>query len=261
MDLTLTIAGSITGILIGLTGVGGGAIMTPLLVLLGVPPLSAIGTDLWFAAITKLTSASFSHRSGLVDWSVVRRLWMGSLPASFGILVWIIINPIGDTYVPFLKTAIALMVLIAAVGLIFQSSLHSLGRKLRTTKGDRFKALQNPLTVLSGVILGVFVTFTSVGAGALGVVVLAYLYPLRLVPARLVATDIAHAIPLAVFAGLGHLYLGNVQINLLANLLLGSIPSVIIGSKLSTRMPQKALRWLLAMTLFLVSASLGLSNL
>jgi hypothetical protein len=133
---------------------------------------------------------------------------------------------------------------------------HALGRKLRTTDGEHFKALQAPLTVLAGVVLGVLVTLTSVGAGALGAVFLAYLYPLRLTPPRLIATDIVHAIPLAMFAGLGHLLIGNVDFGLLGNLLLGSIPAVILGAMLSSRLPHALLRGALAVVLLAIGVKL-----
>jgi uncharacterized membrane protein YfcA len=142
------------------------------------------------------------------------------------------------------------------MGMLFQKPLQSLGRKLRTTDSDHFKLLQGPLTLLAGVVLGVLVTLTSVGAGALGAVFLAYLYPLRLTPPRLIATDIVHAIPLAMFAGLGHLLIGNVNFGLLGNLLLGSVPAVIIGARLSARLPHSLLRWVLSIVLLLIGLKL-----
>lgn len=256
----LVTAGAVTGLLVGLTGVGGGALMTPLLLLLfGVAPLSAVGTDLWFAAISKLFATGVHHSRSLIDWSVLRRLWLGSLSASALTMVWMQLHPVDETALTLLKTGIALAVLITALGLLFQTRLQSLGRRLRTTDGSFFKRLQPPLTVLAGAVLGVLVTLTSVGAGALGAVFLAYLYPLRLTPPRLIATDIAHAIPLAVFAGLGHLLMGNVDFALLGNLLLGSIPAVLLGATLSARLPHLWLRRALALVLFLIALKLGWS--
>jgi uncharacterized membrane protein YfcA len=244
-------------VLVGLTGVGGGALMTPLLLLVfGVTPLSAVGTDLWFAAITKLVATPVHHGHGLIDWSVVRRLWLGSLTASALTLLWMHRYPIGDEAVNVLKTAIAAAVLLTACGLLFQKTLHSLGRRLRLERGERFKAMQPPLTVLAGSVLGVLVTLTSVGAGALGAVFLSYLYPLRLTPPRLIATDIVHAVPLAMFAGFGHLLIGNVNFSLLGNLLLGSIPGVILGAMLSARLPHALLRGLLATVLVSIGGKL-----
>lgn len=258
MDLMLVVAGAITGFLVGLTGVGGGALMTPLLLLLfGVAPLTAIGTDLWFAAITKLFATRVHHDHGLIDWPVVRRLWLGSLSASVLTLVWMKMHPVDESAVSFLKTAIAAAVLLTAVGIVFQKPLQAFGRKLRTTDADKFKHWQPGLTVLAGAVLGVLVTLTSVGAGALGAVFLAYLYPLRLTPPRLIATDIVHAIPLAMFAGAGHLFMGNVNFGLLGNLLLGSVPAVFAGAMLSARLPHAVLRMALAAVLLAVGVKLA----
>jgi uncharacterized membrane protein YfcA len=257
MDAMLIAAGALTGLVVGLTGVGGGALMTPLLLLVfGVAPLAAVGTDLWFAAITKVFATRVHHGHGLIDWQVVKRLWLGSLTASALTLVWMKFHPVDETAVTLLKTAIAAAVLITAVGILFQKPLQAFGRKLRTTDSEHFKGVQAPLTVLAGVVLGVLVTLTSVGAGALGAVFLAYLYPLRLTPPRLIATDIVHAIPLAVFAGFGHLLIGHVDVGLLGNLLLGSIPAVIVGAMLSARLPHALLRAALAVVLLAIGVKL-----
>jgi len=254
----LVVAGATTGFLVGLTGVGGGALMTPLLLLLfGVAPLTAVGTDLWFAATTKMFATRVHHNHGLIDWQVVRRLWLGSLSASVLTLVWMKLHPVDQTAVTLLKTAIAAAVLLTAVGILFQKPLQAFGRRLRTTDAEHFKAWQPGLTVLAGAVLGVLVTLTSVGAGALGAVFLAYLYPLRLTPPRLIATDIVHAIPLALFAGAGHLLMGNVNFGLLGNLLLGSVPAVIAGAMLSARLPHTVLRMALAVVLLAVGAKLA----
>ncbi len=258
IDLMLVSAGALTGLLVGLTGVGGGALMTPLLLLVfGVAPLSAVGTDLWFAAITKLFASRVHHGHGLIDWQVVRRLWLGSLSTSVATLLWMKLHPVDETAVDLLKTTIALAVLVTALGMLFQKHLHALGRRLRTTEAVQFKMFQPALTVLAGALLGVLVTLTSVGAGALGAVFLAYLYPLRLTPPRLIATDITHAIPLAMFAGMGHLLIGNVHFGLLGNLLLGSVPAVLLGAMLSARLPHAWLRGALAAVLLLIGLKLG----
>ncbi|HSV36873.1 MAG TPA: sulfite exporter TauE/SafE family protein [Ramlibacter sp.] len=243
LDAMLVAAGAGTGMLVGLTGVGGGAVMTPLLLLVfGIAPMSAIGTDLWFAAITKMAATRVHHGHGLIDWQVVRRLWLGSLPASALTLAWMAFVPIGAETAGFLKFMIACAVVLTALAMLFQKQLHALGRRFRVESVEKFKSLQPPLTMAAGALLGVLVTLTSIGAGALGVVFLAYLYPLRLTSSRLIATDIVHAIPLAMFAGLGHLVIGNVNFSLLGNLLVGSIPGVVVGALLSTYLPQKFLR-------------------
>ncbi|MDD2828383.1 MAG: sulfite exporter TauE/SafE family protein [Sulfuricurvum sp.] len=260
MDFMLMSAGAITGLLVGLTGVGGGALMTPLLLLVfGIAPMAAVGTDLWFAAITKLFAMRIHQHHGLIDWQVVKRLWIGSLSASTITLIWMKLYPVDDSAVILLKTTIAIAVVLTATGILFQKQLHGFGRYLRTTDSEHFIQWQGPLTIIAGAVLGVLVTLTSVGAGALGAVFLAYLYPLRLTMPRLIATDIVHAIPLAMFAGIGHLIIGNVNFILLGNLLTGSIPAVIIGAMLSARLPHKWLRIGLAIVLFSIGAKLWLN--
>jgi uncharacterized membrane protein YfcA len=245
----LVFAGFFTGVLVGLTGVGAGAMMTPLLLLVfGVAPATAIGTDLLFAGLTKIVASRVHQSAGLIDWLVVRRLWLGSLPSS-ALTVWALSHGWLALDVSALKQIIGCAVLITAVGLMAQSKLNQLGRRLRISKADQFKRWQPPLTALAGVLLGFLVTLTSVGAGAVGAVLMAYLYPLRLTPSRLVATDIVHAVPLALFAGAGHMMVGNVDFELLAWLLLGSVPGAWIGAKLSARLPQNYLRAGLAFVL------------
>lgn len=257
MDGMLVGAGALTGLLVGLTGVGGGALMTPLLLLVfGVTPTSAVGTDLLFAAGTKIVATRIHHGHGLIDWQVVRRLWAGSLTASLATMAVLHFVPADEASVQFLKIAIAGAVMLTSAGLLFQKPLHALGRRLRTSDREKFKAVQAPLTVLAGVILGTLVTLTSVGAGALGVVFLAYLYPLRLTPPRLVATDIVHAVPLALFAGFGHLVMGHVDYTLLGNLLAGSVPGVLVGAMLSARLPHAFLRLALAVVLCSIAVKL-----
>ncbi len=256
----LIIAGALTGLLVGLSGVGGGALMTPLLLLVfGIAPMAAVGTDLWFAAITKMFATRVHHGHGLIDWKIVKRLWLGSLSTSALTIAWMKIYPVDDSSVELLKTAIAIAVLITAVGMVFQQPLHALGKRFRIAEGEKFKSFQAPLTIFAGVLLGFLVSLTSVGAGALGAVFLAYLYPLRLTPSRLIATDIAHAIPLAIFAGLGHIMIGNVDFGLLGMLLIGSIPAVIIGAMLSSRLPGELLRSILAIVLLAIAIKLWMS--
>lgn len=259
-DLVTGVAGLLVGVVVGITGVGGGSLMTPILVLIfGVAPQTAIGTDLLFAAITKIAATAVHHNAGSVDWRIVRRLAYGSLPAAALTLVWMNWSGAGRISDGVLITAVAVALLITAVGMLFKERLHAFGRHLRVDLPQRFKAVQRPLTVLTGVVLGVLVTLTSIGAGALGTVALVYLYPLRLTPRLLVGTDLAHAIPLALIAGLGHLWLGNVDYALLANLLLGSIPGVILGAIVGTRLPQAALQHGIALVLGAVAVKMLLS--
>jgi len=247
------LAGALTGLLVGLTGVGGGSLMTPLLVLLfGVAPVSAVGTDLWFAAITKLVAARSHQGHRLIDWEILKRLWPGSLSASALTLWWLKGRTTDPATARVLTTALALTLVVTAVAMLFQRRLRIMGGRMRASDMERFQLLQGPLTLLSGALLGVLVTLTSVGAGAIGTVLLTYIYPLRLTPPRLVATDIAHAVPLVVFAGIGHLVIGDVKLGLLGNLLLGSIPGVIVGTALTRRLPHQLLRGILAAILMII---------
>lgn len=253
----LATAGAFTGLLVGLTGVGGGSLMTPLLLLVfGTAPMAAVGTDLWFAALTKVAATKIHSARGLIDWQVVRRLWLGSLPASALTMGWLATTKLDAGSTDWVKSAIAVAILVTALAMLFQAKLHELGRRLRMGDAGHFKAIQPAMTVLCGAALGFLVTLTSIGAGALGVVFLAYLYPLRLTPQRLIATDIVHAIPLAMFAGTGHLIAGNVDFHLLANLLIGSLPGVLVGALLSSRLPQVALRRFLSAVLVIVGIKL-----
>ncbi|MDE2367760.1 MAG: sulfite exporter TauE/SafE family protein [Burkholderiales bacterium] len=255
MNWLMTLGGALTGFLVGLTGVGGGSLMTPLLMLVfGVAPLTAVGTDLWFAATTKVVAAAMHRGHGTIDWPIVRRLWLGSLSASAATLWWMKTRPVDHSSVHLMTVSIAVALLLTAFGILFQKRLHGLGSHLRDVDKAQFHKLQPGLTVAAGVVLGVLVTLTSVGAGAIGTVALVYLYPRRLTPPRLIATDIVHAIPLALFAGVGHLMLGDVNVGMLGGLLLGSIPGVIVGTKLSTRLPHHWLRALLALLLLVISA-------
>jgi len=152
-----------------------------------------------------------------------------------------------------ITVTLGLALVVTALGILFKEPIHALGTRLRLGDGARFKAMQPWLTVLCGVLLGAMVTLTSVGAGALGTAMLVYLYPLRLAAGKLVGTDLAHAIPLTLIAGLGHLALGTVDLGLMLNLLAGSIPGVLVGSWISTRAPVKPLRVTIALVLLMVS--------
>lgn len=256
-DGLTALAGVLVGTIVGITGVGGGSLMTPILVLMfGVAPQTAVGTDLLYACITKTFGVAIHHKHETVDWQVVRRLAMGSLPGAALTLFWMRMNDMSQMKSGVILTALAFALILTALGMVFKDGLHAIGRRFRIGDSDRFIALQPPLTVASGVMLGVLVTLTSIGAGALGTVVLLYLYPLRMTPSRLVGTDLAHAIPLALVAGMGHLLLGNVNFGLLLNLLIGSIPGVLVGSWVSTRAPLTFMRYAIALVLGAVAAKL-----
>lgn len=257
MEVAAVLAGLLTGIVVGATGIGGGSLMTPILVfLLGVPPATAVGTDLLFSTITKLGAVGFHRSRGTIDWLIVRRLACGSIPAAvvtMGLVHYLAGRErAADVVMPALGIALTL----TAVAMFARRPLQALGRRWRTTAAPAFKALQPALTVAAGVAIGTLVTLTSIGAGAIGTVLLVYLYPFRLTPTRLVATDLAHAIPVALVAGLGHLAVGNLDVTLLGALLLGSLPGVWLGSHLSVRAPEPALRTAIAAILLIVGVKI-----
>jgi len=250
IDIAYVLAGAFTGFVVGLTGVGGGALMTPiLLIFFGVSPTTAIATDLWFAAITKLAGARVHHTNGNVDWQVAKRLWLGSLPMAL-LIVGIVSLGAHVAKADWLTKACGVVVLVTAVGLLGAPKLVAYARGRRIAQPERFKAIQPVLTMVSGGVLGVCVALTSVGAGALGSVMLLYLYPLRMTPHRLVATDIVHAIPLAMVAGLGYVFAGMVDWRMLASLLAGSIPAVLLGSLLAGKISGRSIQIALALVLF-----------
>lgn len=251
------VSGAVVGVIIGLTGIGGGSLMTPLLILFfRQSPVVAVGTDLVFAAATKLVATATSGLQRRVDWPVVAAMAAGSVPASLLTLHWL-----KDTHDPgarvaqIITMALGAMLLLTSVTLLVQPRLLALFRSASPGPA-RWPLLQTALTVMTGAAVGIAVTLTSVGAGALGTVALLALYPLRLTPARLVATDLAHALPLALVAGAGHAVLGHVDYGLLANLLLGSVPGVLAGSVAAPRAPAWLLRALISAMLAVTGARL-----
>jgi len=257
MDVLLNpIAGFLVGVLVGMTGVGGGASMTPVLILLfGVAPHNAVGTDLLYAPTTKVFGV-WAHRArGNVDWVVVRRLAYGSLPAALTV-TWLSLAESPYARHGVIIHALGIALVITNIAMVFKRHLNEFGKKLRSTAPVGFKQAQAPLTVLAAAVLCLLVTLTSVGAGALGGVMLVYLYPFRLTSQKLVGTDLAHAIPLALVAGVGHLVLGNVDFRLLELLLAGSIPGVLIGARFSWQTPEGILRNVIAVVLAAVGLKL-----
>ncbi|MFM8332958.1 MAG: sulfite exporter TauE/SafE family protein [Candidatus Methylumidiphilus sp.] len=254
MDLAYSVSGLSVGLRVGLTGVGGGSLMTPLLVFLfGFAPTTAVGTDLLFAAITKSGGVAVHHRShGSVEWRIVRLLCTGSLPAAVAVIVALEYFDIPrKTLALVMSNALGVALILTALALFFRNRLKSGAAQADEHDPGRFHRFQAPVTVVVGLVLGVLVTLSSVGAGALGTVALFFLYP-RLPALRVVGTDLAHAIPLTAVAGLGHLHMGNVDFVLLGSLLVGSLPGIWVGSHLSAKIPEHVLRPLLASVLMLI---------
>ena len=255
-QIGLVIAGLTVGFIVGMTGVGGGSLMTPILLWFGIPPTTAVGTDLLYAAFTKMGGVYVHHKKMNINWTITGWLSLGSVPAALVTLC--ILNSIKTDVTALnnvIKNALGWALLFTAVAILFKKKLLLLSQK---HAGDKFHSesqTQNLLTVAIGVLLGATVTLTSIGAGALGTVTLFFLYPLLPTP-RLVGTEIAHAVPLTLVAGLGHATMGNLDLVLLGQLLLGSLPGIYIGSMLSGKVPDLFLRNAIAIMLFLVGYKL-----
>ena len=253
--LTLVVGGAVIGMCIGMTGVGGGSLMTPWLNAIGTPLPTAIGTDLIYATLTKASSVFTHHRQGTIHWNITFRLAAGSLPAALlTALALRLLFPEAD-YSDIVRFSLGFMLLVTAAMLFFRERLQRLAKQ-----GDpRLRFLRSPRhplarTVIAGAVVGVLVTLSSVGAGVFGTVALLLLYP-HLMPNEIVGTELAHAVPLTLVAGLGHwLLLGNIDWNLLTALLIGSVPGAILGARVAGYMPQKTL----GIVLSVILAFLGL---
>jgi len=247
-------SGFAVGTLVGLTGVGGGSLMTPLLVLLfGIHPATAVGTDLLYAAATKSVGTVVHGASGTVDWRIVGRLAAGSVPAT-ALTLWALyhFHIKQDSSHGLITSTLGVALILTAVAILFRKMILDFFTK---RVGEIAPGRVTIFTILLGAVLGVLVSVSSVGAGAIGVTVLLILYP-ALPASRLVGSDIAHAVPLTLIAGLGHWMMGTVDWHLLVSLLVGSIPGIIIGSLISSRVPDRVLRPILASTLALVGGRL-----
>jgi uncharacterized membrane protein YfcA len=255
IDPLYALSGFCVGTLVGMTGVGGGSLMTPLLILLfGIHPTTAVGTDLLYAAATK-TVGSFVHGfARSIEWTVVRRLATGSVPATIVTLAILSLMKVESATGRMIVSVVLCGALLAtAVALIFRGAIVRLFRRRVPALDARQTATS---TVVVGAVLGVLVSVSSVGAGAVGVVALIVLYP-QLPMARIVGSDIAHAVPLTLVAGIGHWVMGAVDWHIMGSLLTGSLPGIVLGSYLAVRVPERALRLTLAATLVLVAGKLA----
>ncbi|HTT07712.1 MAG TPA: sulfite exporter TauE/SafE family protein [Gammaproteobacteria bacterium] len=254
MDLGYSAAGFVVGFIVGMTGVGGGSLMTPILVLLfGIKPALAVGTDLLYASITKASGIIVHNKNGTILWPVVGLLALGSVPTSIATVFALKqlsehgIDPSG-----LITSALGVALILTSFAILSRNTI------IRLTAGPWFEPMralherhQTAMTVGCGFILGVLVTLSSVGAGALGVVLLFFLYP-RLPAKQIIGTDLAHAVPLTAVAGLGHAHLGTVDYILLANLLIGSLPGIYLGSNLGVKLPDYVTRPALATMLLFI---------
>jgi uncharacterized membrane protein YfcA len=255
IDPLYVVSGFGVGLLVGMTGVGGGSLMTPLLILLfGIHPSTAVGTDLLYAAATKAGGSVVHGWKRTIHWPAVVRLAGGSIPASIATMIFLWqLDLKGEAGRSLVNLVLCFALFLTAASLIFRKAiLESFSRRMEQLD-DRTIAR---VTVVTGVILGVLVSISSVGAGAVGVTALLLLYP-KLPMARIVGSDIAHAVPLTLVAGFGHWAMGAIDWHLMGVLLIGSLPGIVIGSYFAARVPETALRLLLASTLILVAGRLA----
>jgi uncharacterized membrane protein YfcA len=250
LDPLYVLSGVLVGGLVGMTGVGGGSLMTPLLILLfNVHPATAVGTDLIYASVTKTGGSIVHGYNKTIDWRVVGRLALGSLPATALTVVMLYFLKVDSgTAKSLITKVLGLAILFTAMSLLFRKQLM---RWYDHRVGELPPPLVFKLTVATGFILGVLVTLSSVGAGAIGVVALVMLYP-KMPARRIVGSDIAHAVPLTLVAGLGHSFLGSIDFHILTSLLAGSIPAIIVMSMVSARASDTAVRVALAIVLVAV---------
>jgi hypothetical protein len=258
IDPLYSLSGFAVGLLVGMTGVGGGSLMTPILILLfGIHPATAVGTDLLYAAVTK-TGGSLVHGwARSIEWRVVRRLAAGSIPATvvtLGVLSHFNLN--GEAARGLITLVLSVALFATALVLVFGGTLVALYRA-RVSQLDPNRTAT--VTILVGALLGVLVSISSVGAGAIGVVLLVLLYP-QLPIAKIVGSDIAHAVPLTLIAGVGHWMMGSVDWHIIASLLVGSLPGIFVGSYFATRVPERALQLILATTLFVVASRIAFDH-
>lgn len=263
VELIHIAAGALVGLVIGLTGVGGGSLMTPILVLgFGISPAIAVGTDLLYAALTKCSGIYFHHKNRTVDWKIVLLLGSGSIPSSI-ITISILeqLKKSGFNYDDIILLTLGVMLVLTSIIILIKNRLISF---IHANHADSYlvnfvRNYRPQITILSGCLLGCVVTLSSVGAGAIGSAILFLLYP-RKSSISIVGTDIAHAVPLTAIAGLGHLHFGSVDFSLLFGLLAGGVPAIYIGSIIGKKLPDKVLRPLIALLLLAMGIKLILSQ-
>ncbi len=254
------LSGFAVGFVVGLTGVGGGSLMTPLLVLgFGIKPVIAVGTDLLYAAITKSGGIFIHNAKGNVQWKIVGLLSFGSIPSSLTALVFLNrLDSAGINYDEMIMHTLSFALILTAIFLLSRNRLHKImiNPRFESLKSLNQK-LKTPVTILSGVLIGALVTISSVGAGVIGAAALFILYP-RMKIIQIAATDLAHAVPITAIAGLGHAHLGTVNYVLLGTMLIGSLPGIYLGSHVGSILPEKIMCPLLASMLFAIGIKLAL---
>ena len=255
-----TVSGFLVGTIVGVTGVGGGSLMTPLLVLFfGISPATAVGTDLLYASLTKALGGWVHSRNGTVEWKIVGLLSLGSIPATLLTIVLLKYLALDEKTLRTLVTSVlSVALLLTASALLLKDWIKKIAQHEDGTIYELHHRHLPAATIITGALVGTLVTLSSIGAGVLGTVALLFLYP-RLTTVKVVGTDIAHAVPLTAIAGLGHMTMGSVDFVLLGSLLLGSLPGIYIGSHLSAKVPEKVLRPILAVMLLIIGTRLVLN--
>ena len=255
------LAGVLVGFCVGITGVGGGSLMTPILIsLFRIEPHIAIGTDLLYAAISKFCGSMVHAKKMNIVWPIVIWLAVGSIPASLA-THWVLENYLSQSasYKGILTMVLGFMLTLTGISIVFRGSIEKFFSKFRQNESlELTEDLANihlrakekrVYIVVMGIVLGIFVTLSSVGAGAFGIMALVLMFP-HLPMIRIIGSDVVHAVLLTLVAGLGHLSSGNVDLHLLGWLLVGSIPAIIIGTLISSRLPERMIRKILGITLF-----------
>ena len=255
------LAGVLVGFCVGITGVGGGSLMTPILIsLFRIEPHIAIGTDLLYAAISKFCGSIVHAKKTNIVWPIVLWLAVGSIPASLA-THWVLENYLSQSasYKGILTMVLGFMLTLTGISIVFRGSIEKFFSKFRQNESlELTEDLANihlrakekrVYIVVMGIVLGIFVTLSSVGAGAFGIMALVLMFP-HLPMIRIIGSDVVHAVLLTLVAGLGHLSSGNVDLHLLGWLLVGSIPAIIIGTLISSRLPERMIRKILGITLF-----------
>ncbi len=257
------LAGVLVGFCVGVTGVGGGSLMTPILIsLFRIEPHIAIGTDLLYAAISKFCGSLVHAKKMNIVWPIVIWLAVGSIPASFA-THWVLENYLSQSthYKMLLTMVLGFMLTLTGISIMFRGSIEKFFNKYRSQQAldmsldlSRSKVAEQAkkkrgFIIFMGIVLGVFVTLSSVGAGAFGIMALIIMFP-NLPMIRIIGSDVVHAVLLTLVAGLGHMSSGNVDFALLGWLLCGSIPAIVVGTLVSSRLPEKIIRKVLGITLF-----------
>lgn len=255
--LGYSLAGLVVGIAVGATGVGGGSLMTPILILFyGISPAIAVGTDLLYACISKAFAVTLHGRNGSVDWRIVGWLAIGSVPAALLTLLFIHVHGPGAELDRLIKLVLACAIVLTATGTLLRRQLLDFARHERFAWLRRLhQGSQRGMTVLSGVAIGALVTISSVGAGVIGMMLLLLIYP-RHPAIKLVGSDLAHAVLITGIAGIGHAGLGTVNYELLLYLLIGAIPGIWLGTRVGFRLPDRALRPAIAGLLLFIGAGM-----